>query len=428
MVGMGAAQRRGQVGVARRSRWWQLPVVMVAAFAISATATSLVAATVGGDARTFVGDDEPNVVEGSDADDTMFGGGGDDHLEGLLGADVLDGEAGDDTLIGDVGAGSAEDRLTGGDGDDTLAGFGGDDTLDAGPGNDLVGSIDFTRAGGYATVEHGDDVIFGGLGDDVLLAGPGDDEVFGGDGWDHLRGDEGNDLLSPGTGDDFVEGDAGSDTISFAGLNGPVVVNLGQGSATGAGGTDEFVGIENVTGGAGPDTLIGDSSPNRLVGGKGADRIRGAGGGDVVDGGAGNDRIEARNGSKDTIDCGEDPNGAADVDVAVVDLVDTVRACERVYRPDTRAPQTTITSSPRGTIRTTRAQVRVSFGFRSSEPRSTFTCRVDRGPFRTCSSPRSVILDRGRHVFRVRARDAAGNVDPTPAAFEVVVQRLRRNR
>ncbi len=428
MDGEGAAVGRGQARVAWRSRRWQLPVVVVAAFAMSATATSLVAATVGGDAQSFVGGDGDDVVEGSDAADTMLGNGGNDYFQGLLGADVLDGGEGDDTLIGDTTVGPADDDLTGGDDDDLLAGLGGDDTLDGGPGNDLVGSIDFTRSGGFAAVEYGADEISGGSGDDVLLAGPGDDVVWGEDGWDHLRGGEGDDLLSPGTGDDFVEGDAGTDTISFAGLSGAVVVNLRAGTATGAGGTDGFVEIENATGGDGADTLIGSSALNRLVGGRGADRLRGVGGGDTIKGGAGNDRIEARNGSRDTIDCGEEQNGAADVDVAVVDLADTVRNCERIYRPDTRAPQTTITSSPRGVITTWRAHVGVSFRFRSSEPRSTFTCSVDRAPFRACRSPRSITLDRGRHVFRVRARDAAGNVDPTPAAFQVVVQRPRRNR
>jgi hypothetical protein len=43
-------------------------------------------------------------------------------------------------------------------------------------------------------------------------------------------------------------------------------------------------------------------------------------------------------------------------------------------------------------------------------------CRIDRGLWRACRSPRTYRnLKKGLHTFRVRARDAAGNVDATPA-------------
>jgi hypothetical protein len=59
---------------------------------------------------------------------------------------------------------------------------------------------------------------------------------------------------------------------------------------------------------------------------------------------------------------------------------------------------------------------RFPFTFSSDEPNSTFECRVDRKPFTACRSPQVLKLRRrGFHSFRVRAIDAAGNVDPTPA-------------
>jgi hypothetical protein len=58
---------------------------------------------------------------------------------------------------------------------------------------------------------------------------------------------------------------------------------------------------------------------------------------------------------------------------------------------------------------------RARLTFAASEP-ADFACALDRGRFASCRSPRLYRrLRRGRHVFRVRARDRAGNVDATPA-------------
>jgi hypothetical protein len=79
---------------------------------------------------------------------------------------------------------------------------------------------------------------------------------------------------------------------------------------------------------------------------------------------------------------------------------------------DTTPPNTRITAGP---ARRTTAR-RATFRFVSSEVGSTFECRLDRGSWRRCTSPRTYgSLSRGLHAFRVRARDGAGNVDETPA-------------
>lgn len=83
--------------------------------------------------------------------------------------------------------------------------------------------------------------------------------------------------------------------------------------------------------------------------------------------------------------------------------------------PDRAAPQTTITKRPKR--RTSRRRVRLAFA--SDEPGSSFECRVAKKPFRPCSSPARVKLKRGRNLIEVRAVDAAGNVDPSPARAKV---------
>ena len=80
--------------------------------------------------------------------------------------------------------------------------------------------------------------------------------------------------------------------------------------------------------------------------------------------------------------------------------------------PDTTAPTTRITRGPSGRTLGHRA----IFRFASSEKGSTFMCRLDSRPWRSCSSPKTYRgLKKGRHVFRVYAKDKAGNRDLTPA-------------
>lgn len=75
-------------------------------------------------------------------------------------------------------------------------------------------------------------------------------------------------------------------------------------------------------------------------------------------------------------------------------------------------PETTIDKAP--PARTTKR--RATFEFSSSEAGSSFECRLDARRFKSCTSPKTYRrLDRGEHRFRVRATDAAGITDPTPA-------------
>lgn len=84
----------------------------------------------------------------------------------------------------------------------------------------------------------------------------------------------------------------------------------------------------------------------------------------------------------------------------------------RTWTMDATAPETTITDGPTGTVSASTA----TFDFTSSEQGSTFECRLDGGSFAPCTPPFSRSgLGAGSHTFEVRATDAAGNADRTPA-------------
>jgi large repetitive protein len=82
-------------------------------------------------------------------------------------------------------------------------------------------------------------------------------------------------------------------------------------------------------------------------------------------------------------------------------------------KPDRTAPETTITSAPPASTTSTTA----TFAFVSNEANSTFECSLDGQGWQICESPRTYSgLATGNHTFRVRATDAAGNVDKSPAS------------
>ena len=102
------------------------------------------------------------------------------------------------------------------------------------------------------------------------------------------------------------------------------------------------------------------------------------------------------------------------------DAAANVSACSGplTYTEDSTAPETSIDSASVGSGQHPAATVAFS-----SEPGATFECQLDGAGFQSCSSPATLPnLAKGSHSFEVRASDAAGNVDPTPAASSFVVK------
>ena len=96
-----------------------------------------------------------------------------------------------------------------------------------------------------------------------------------------------------------------------------------------------------------------------------------------------------------------------------------IGAYELVRAAQSAPPDTVIVSGPSPVTRDRTP----TFSFSASRPGTTFECSLDDGPFLPCSSPFTApaSLRAGPHVFRVRARDASGNVDPTPAGFAFAI-------
>lgn len=79
---------------------------------------------------------------------------------------------------------------------------------------------------------------------------------------------------------------------------------------------------------------------------------------------------------------------------------------------DTAAPDTAVDGGP---PEITRSRV-AEFAFSSDETGSSFECSLDGAAFSPCDSPKRYSgLEDGKHAFRVRAADATGNADLTPA-------------
>ena len=105
--------------------------------------------------------------------------------------------------------------------------------------------------------------------------------------------------------------------------------------------------------------------------------------------------------------------------------------------PDTTAPRTMITKlHPPRVVNATGQKAKAKFAFTSSERGSTFACKLDKSgwrekdarrpdgnAWRACESPKTYHVEPGRHTFKVRATDAAGNTDPTPARWQWKVKR-----
>ena len=238
---------------------------------------------------------------GTDENDTLNGNNVANVIDGRDGADKLDGNDGSDTVSyakSDRGVTVTVDA----DGStNPSGGHAQGDTI-----------TDFENATGSAYA----DSLTGDETDNTLKGGGGDDDLAGSTGSDTLEGGAGADELDGGTNGSEADGKeegTTADTLSYAGSDAGVTVNLATVSLSGGHAEGDEIAVqrdaydpdgaaegdpvdvatfENVTGSGHNDTLTGDHRVNTLTGGKGNDSLRGMSGVDTLIGGPGADRLD----------------------------------------------------------------------------------------------------------------------------------------
>ncbi len=276
--------------------------------ATSAVTLNLMTGVASGGGGTDALANIQNLV-GSAFNDTLQGSAGDNVLDGAAGvntvtyANATAGVVVDLSIAGPqntIGAGNDTllnvQNLTGSSFNDTLAGTSGDNVIDGGLGTDTVTYANaasgvtvnlslltpqVTGGAGTDTIKNVENVTGSAFSDtltgsafaNVMSGGAGDDTLSGGSGNDTLSGGDGNDLLFGGAGNDALDGGTGVNTANYSDATLAVTLNLMTGLATGGGGVDTLVNIQNLVGSAFNDTLQGDGGDNVLDGAGGVNTV-----------------------------------------------------------------------------------------------------------------------------------------------------------
>lgn len=264
-----------------------------------------------------------NIINGGGGNDVIYAGAGADVIDGGTGVNTLsyamsnagvqisleDGTASGGYAEGDVFSnfqhlrGSAyDDVLTGNNQNNIIEGGAGADILD---GRGGVNTLSYERAGSGIAINlttglgtqgdaNGDQVsnfqnVIGSAHNDIIIGDAQDNILYGGAGNDVLEGREGNNVLYGGE---------GINTLSYAGSNAAVTVDLEAGTASGGHADgDSFFDMHNVVGSAHNDTLSALEAGSVLYGGGGDDTLIGRSGNDTLYGGDGNDTLNSGDGN-----------------------------------------------------------------------------------------------------------------------------------
>jgi len=117
-------------------------------------------------------------------------------------------------------------------------------------------------------------------------------------------------------------------------------------------------------------------------------------------------------------------DGEHAIAVTATDLAGRVGSSGSIpFRIDATAPSTSIARHPPKIIRTKKRRAKALFRIAADEQDVVFFCRVDRGTTQPCGARFLRRYALGKHVVRVHAEDAAGNVDASPAVFRFRVRK-----
>lgn len=218
-------------------------------------------------------------------------------IEGSAGADSLNFSATTLAGITKILGGAGADAITGTSDADTIDGGDQDDTLNGGDGHDILN-------GGAS----GNDVLNGGNGDDVMLISGMMDTYIGGAGYDVIQAASTGARLVFGSGSVANASLSGVEEINAAGYSGVTIAlnNHYNGSSWASQSIDlsavTLVGISQILGSGGNDTISGSGGADTIDGAGGNDRLNGGDGDDVFlvsagtdiyDGGTGFDVLKA---------------------------------------------------------------------------------------------------------------------------------------
>jgi hypothetical protein len=97
--------------------------------------------------------------------------------------------------------------------------------------------------------------------------------------------------------------------------------------------------------------------------------------------------------------------------------------------PSSGPPETVLGTHPKAKVKTRKGKVGVKFTFSAGVSGATFECKLDKGPYAPCGSPKSYKVKPGKHTFSVRAV-GAGGTDSTPASFsfKVIKQKAKAKK
>jgi hypothetical protein len=261
-----------------------------------------------------------------------------------------------------TGLADTVDDITGSSGNDELRSFDGSDTVAGGGGADLIADTG-GPSGNFS----------GGEGNDEILASGGDNQtIAGGDGDDSLDGG------------DTMMGEGGNDTLH----------NHGDfGGSIG----------DHLDGGAGNDLLVEENDSSDCSFTVSDTNIGGPGEDEVYDDCGTEDVFKLEDGEADKWHCGGIA-GKAELDPSDK-LVAPQFDCDR-------GPDTEFRGGP--DVQTKKRTAK--FKFRSDNRIADFECKLDKKKFKGCKSPkRYKNLDKGKHVFKVRA--VAGDLVGKPAKW-----------
>ena len=222
----------------------------------------------------------------------MTGGAGADKMDGVAGVDTVSYADSNAAVNVNLAVTTAQtggyaqgdtlfniENIIGSAYDDALAGSSVANKIDGGAGADTVSYSNSTAAVtvnlGVTTAQAG-----GYAAGDILVS---IENIIGTPLNDTLTGSTANNIIIGGAGADKMDGAAGIDTVSYAGSNAAVNVNLAVTTAQvgGHAAGDTIFNIENIIGSSYNDTLKGSSIANIINGGSGNDTMTGGTGADV---------------------------------------------------------------------------------------------------------------------------------------------------